>query len=228
MYVLQLFDSFAVGKALLFVGVVWAHFCRAQISRTLGAELEAEIGVIAWVYGADRLAANLEEMLGRSKALFAVLGVFRVLWTFVAPALLVISVAFALAMVHSPFSLLRCPWEAGLGMAGHADAVRGVRVRGLGGGAGLGPHGRHRPPHPRLRRPHPRPQEALFRAHCPQPPAPHPCPLCEICAEDVVGDGEGAEQAGLRPAARLQIHLRFPPGRRLIHILPLFFKAPLL
>ena len=96
MFILQLFDTYAVGKALLFVGL-------------------AEVTVIAWRYGANRLVSNLEFMIGKRRGLL----VFKVLWVGVAPFLLLFAIVFSFTQ-EKPASYAGYvfpPWGVGIGWA---------------------------------------------------------------------------------------------------------------
>jgi SNF family Na+-dependent transporter len=74
MYVLQLFDTYAVGNALLFAGLM-------------------EVIVVAWRYGASRVIGNLQTMVGNRFGMFY----FKYAWLTVTPTFLLFAIIFSLA-----------------------------------------------------------------------------------------------------------------------------------
>ncbi len=76
--IFQLLDTYAVGYALLFIGL-------------------CEVLVVAWRYGSGRLVENIERMLGPHRTLV----VWKYIWLIVTPALLFFALIFMLIQLKT-------------------------------------------------------------------------------------------------------------------------------
>lgn len=76
MYVLELLNTYAVGHALLFLGLI-------------------EIAVVCWRYGTSRVMSNIKQMRGAPPWF-----ILKVMWLFGTPALLIFAIAFSAINFH--------------------------------------------------------------------------------------------------------------------------------
>ncbi|XP_076450373.1 sodium-dependent proline transporter-like [Babylonia areolata] len=92
---------FLMVTSLIFVsqsGVYWFQLVDWFVaSYNLTSVAILEVFVIAWVYGADRFAEDIEMMIGRKPPV-----IMRILWCFVSPIILVVLLVFTLVSYEPP------------------------------------------------------------------------------------------------------------------------------